>query len=81
MTTEITKKKKKIRHNEYYDTQEMFDDLYEKSQKGYKFNNLLDVIKDPRNIELAYRNIKKNKGSKTKGANKSTIIDLSLIHI
>ncbi len=76
MTTEITKKKKKIRHNEYYDTQEMFDDLYEKSQKGYKFNNLLDVIKDPRNIELAYRNIKKNKGSKTKGANKSTIIDI-----
>lgn len=41
MTTEITKKKKKIRHNEYYDTQEMFDDLYEKSKKGYKFNNLL----------------------------------------
>lgn len=76
MTTEITKKKKKIRHNEYYDTQEMFDDLYEKSQKGYKFNKLLEVIKDPRNIELAYRNIKKNKGSKTKGTNKSTIIDI-----
>lgn len=76
MTTEITKKKKKIRHNEYYDTQEMFDDLYEKSKKGYKFNNLLEVIKDPRNIELAYRNIKKNKGSKTKGTNNSTIIDI-----
>lgn len=26
MATEITKKKKKIRHNEYYDTQEIFDD-------------------------------------------------------
>ena len=76
MTTEIMKKKKKIRHNEYYDTQEMFDDLYDKSLKGYKFNNLLEVIKDPRNIELAYRNIKKNKGSKTKGTNKSTIIDI-----
>lgn len=70
------KKKKKIRHNEYYDTQEIFDDLYDKSQKGYKFKNLLEVIKDPRNIELAYRNIKKNKGSKTKGTNKSTIIDI-----
>lgn len=76
MTTKIMKKKKKIRHNEYYDTQEMFDDLYDKSQKGYKFKNLLEVIKDPRNIELAYRNIKKNKGSKTKGTNKSTIIDI-----
>ena len=76
MTTETTKKKKKIRHNEYYDTQEMFDDLYEKSKREYKFNNLLEVIKDPRNIELAYRNIKKNKGSKTKGTNKSTIIDI-----
>lgn len=76
MTTKITKQKKKIRHNEYYDIQEMFDDLYEKSKRGYKFNNVLEQIKDSRNIKLAYRNIKKNKGSQTKGTNKSTIIDI-----
>lgn len=66
-------KKQKLRNNEYYDTQEMFDDLYAKAKTGYKFHHLMELITSKQNIELAYRNIKKNKGSKTKGINDSTI--------
>jgi group II intron reverse transcriptase/maturase len=70
------KKKQKLRNNEYYDIQEDFDYLYEKSKDKYEFKDLLTLILDKRNIMLAYRNIKKNKGSKTKGVNKNTIIEL-----
>ena len=74
----MTTKKQKIRNNEYYNIQEMFDDLYDKSKnKKFKFKNLMQYILDERNIELAYRNIKKNKGSKTKGTNSKTIVDIS----
>lgn len=76
-TTEHAKKRNRIRNNEYYDTQDMFDDLYRKSCKGYTFNKLMELITDERNILLAYRNIKKNKGSKTKGTNTSTILDVA----
>lgn len=71
-----TKKKKKLRNNEYYDIQKVFDNLYDKSHKGNKFKDLIPIICDDKNILLAYRNIKKNKGSKTKGTNSSTIINL-----
>ncbi len=78
MTTEKnTKKKKKLRNNEYYDLQGMFDDLYEKSKRDYKFTKLLELITDDRNIQLAYRNIKRNKGSKTKGTNENTIVEIA----
>lgn len=70
------KKKQRLRNNEYYDIQQEFDDLYNKSKNGRKFKDLMTLICDERNILLAYRNIKKNKGSKTKGTNSSTIIDL-----
>lgn len=74
----MTSKKQKIRNNEYYNIQEMFDDLYDKSKnKKLKFKNLMQYVLDERNIELAYRNIKKNKGSKTKGTNSKTIVDIS----
>lgn len=75
MTTKL-KKKQKLRNNEYYDIQAMYDELYDKSTKNHCFKNLVDLITNEQNIMLAYRNIKKNKGSKTKGTNKSTIIDL-----
>ena len=80
MATKL-KKKQKLRNNEYYDTQDMFDDLYHKSKNknNYKFNKLMDLITDERNIELAYRNIKKNTGSKTSGANGHTIEDIAKI--
>lgn len=70
------KKKQKLRNNEYYDIQYDFDNLYEKSKRNSKFKNLLPLICDDRNILLAYRNIKKNKGSKTRGTNYSTIINV-----
>ncbi|WP_353093671.1 group II intron reverse transcriptase/maturase [Tissierella praeacuta] len=77
MTGKNTKKKKKLRNNEYYDLQGMFDDLYEKSKRNYNFTKLLELITDDRNIQLAYRNIKRNKGSKTKGTNENTIVEIA----
>ena len=47
-----------LRHAEYYGMQEIFDELYQKSQNGEVFNNLLDFILSKDNILLAYRNIK-----------------------
>lgn len=73
------KKKQKLRNNEYYDTQQMFDDLYDKSlnKSNYKFYKLMELIMSEANVELAYRNIKKNAGSKTAGTNKNTIDDIA----
>ena len=64
---------KKLRHLEYYDLQRTFDELYEKSQKGHKFSNLFEIIASDENIKLAYRNIKRNKGSKAAGVDGLTI--------
>lgn len=77
MTTKTKiKKKKALRHNEYYDMQNECDKLYEKGKRNFGFYNLMQYIKNPKNILLAYRNIKRNKGSKTKGTNNSTIVDI-----
>lgn len=70
------KKRQLLRNNEYYDIQKISDELYEKSLNGKKFDNLLSLILNEQNILLAYRNIKKNKGSKTKGTNENTIIEI-----
>ncbi|MEC2075038.1 group II intron reverse transcriptase/maturase [Metabacillus fastidiosus] len=70
------KKKQELRNNEYYDYQAELDKLYAQSKAGYKFRKLYDLIIDERNIKLAYRNIKKNYGSKTSGTNENTIIDI-----
>lgn len=78
MTTNWSAKKKRtLRHNEYYDMQEVFDQLYDDSKQGKNFNNLIELITDERNILLAYRNIKANKGSKTPGVNKTNIMDIA----
>lgn len=69
-------KKQKLRNAEYYDLTETFDKLYEKSNSGKIFSNLMELIASEENIRLAYRNIKKNKGSKTAGADNKTILDL-----
>ena len=63
----------KLRHNEYYNMQELFDKLYADSQQGKAFENLMEFITQPENIKLAYRNIKTNKGSNTSGTDKCTI--------
>lgn len=70
------KRVKKLRHNEYYDMQEIFDKLYADSKQGKKFENLMELIKSPENIKLAYRNIKRNSGSNTSGTDERTIKDI-----
>ena len=75
-TKERKLKKQKLRNNEYYGTQGTFDDLFAKSQSGYTFQDLMKVIESENNILLAYRNIKKNKGSKTRGTNSTNIVDI-----
>lgn len=76
MTNENEKKKSKLRNAEYYDIQQEFDELYKKSKKNCKFTDLLSIITSEENIKLAYRNIKKNHGSKTAGTDGKTIQDL-----
>lgn len=72
---------KTLRQNEYYDMQQIFDELYKMgSNKEYNFYNLMDFITSESNILLAYRKIKRNKGSKTAGTNKKTIIDIAEIN-
>ena len=47
--------------------QDIQDRLYMQSSKGTKFTHLMEIITSEKNILLAYRNIKKNSGSSTKG--------------
>ena len=65
-----------LRHAEYYGMQDTFDELYQKSQNGEVFENLMDLIVSRDNILLAYRNIKANKGSYTAGTDKKNITDI-----
>lgn len=76
MTTNKPKKKQKLRNNEYYSIQNQFDTLYEKSKSNTVFKDLVPLIISEQNIMLAYRNIKKNSGSHTRGVNSSTIVNL-----
>lgn len=73
--------KKKLRHNEYYGVQELLDNLYSQSQEGEKFYNLIELMATKENIRLAYRNIKRNTGSKTKGTDGITIKDLEKLNV
>lgn len=73
------KKRKKLRHNEYYNLQEIFDNLYARSQNDGKFKNLVEIIQNEENIRLAYKNIKRNAGSKTYGIDKLSIKDIKKI--
>lgn len=69
-------KQKKLRHLEYYDLEKCFDNLYERSKQGDVFTDLMELISSQENIRLAYRNIKRNKGSYTKGTDGMTIKDI-----
>ncbi len=53
-----------------------FDNLYAQSVNGQNFYDLMNIICSNENIRLAYRNIKRNTGSKTAGVNKLTINDI-----
>ena len=74
-------KKTSLRNNEYYSTQEIFDKLYKESKANKKFKNLMQLIVSEENIKLAYRNVRKNKGSKTGGTNHRDIRDISKMSI
>lgn len=65
-----------LRNNEYYGMQETFDMLYERSKNNHtKGLRLYEIITSKENILLAYRNIKTNKGSRTKGTDGLAIED------
>lgn len=57
--------------------QSVFDKLYEGSLAGREFRNLLEIVTTEENIKLAYRNLKRNAGSKTPGTDGKTIRDLA----
>lgn len=76
MTTTPKPKKQKLRNAEYYNLQGTFDKLYSDSRKGKCFTKLMPIILSEQNIRLAYRNLKKNSGSKTAGTDKKTIKNL-----
>jgi RNA-directed DNA polymerase len=72
-------KKDKLRFNEYYNMQNIFDELYHQSKNGNNFYKLMEIINLEQNIRLAFRNIRFNKGSKTAGVDKLNIKDLKNI--
>lgn len=68
-----------LRYNEYYNMQESFDWLYERSlNQCTKGINLYGIITSKQNILLAYRIIKSNTGSKTAGIDNLTIKDFKI---
>ena len=72
-------KKGKLRHAEYYDLTSVLDGLYAKSKANGTFTKLMPLIISEENILLAYRNIKRNKGSGTPGVDERTMRDLEKI--
>lgn len=77
MATNKALKKTKLRHAEYYGFQSIQDKLYADSGKGKEFKHLVELIILPQNIRLAYRNLKKNNGSRTAGTDNRTIGNLA----
>ena len=59
----------------YYDMSNVNDKLYAQSKNGNNFYKLYELIISENNILLAYRNIKKNTGSNTKGTDGKTVKD------
>ena len=57
--------------------QSVFDELYKNSLTKCEFKNLISIITTEENIRLAYRNLKKNAGSRTPGTDGKTIADLA----
>mgnify|MGYP002853521871 CR=1 FL=1 len=71
----------KYRSTDYYDLTKIFDELYENAKQGKKFTKLMPIIMSDENIELAFRTIKFNTGSKTAGVDKITIEDIKNLEI
>lgn len=64
------------KNRKYYDRVEFYEKLYRKSEDGVKFKRLMDRIRHPDNIMLAYRSIKGNKGSSIPSVDGTTIEDV-----
>nr|WP_240481992.1 group II intron reverse transcriptase/maturase [Enterococcus pernyi] len=80
MTNKISEKPLKIdklRHNEYYGTQEVYDGYYQRAKKREKFTDLMKDILSRDNLLLAFRNIKHNKGSMSPSLDKKTMKDVA----
>ncbi|MCS0824752.1 group II intron reverse transcriptase/maturase [Cytobacillus firmus] len=74
-------KKAKLRHIEYYSLQATLDELYSSSLNGNNFYNLVELMSKEENIRLAYRNIKRNKGSNTPGTDGRNITDIQNLSV
>ena len=61
--------------------QHVFDQLYSRSRNGNNFYKLVELMKKEENIQLAYRNIKRNMGSNTPGVDGKTIKDIKELTI
>jgi RNA-directed DNA polymerase len=72
----VSRVHRKSRNTETYAQTALFDRLHAQSKSGAKFRNLYDLVVSPENIKLAYRNIRKNKGSKTAGMDGKTMRSL-----
>ncbi len=57
--------------------QQTQDELYEMSLKGQVFTQLMDKIRSPENIKLAYSTIKKNKTRRHQDKNGGKGLDKS----
>lgn len=69
-------KQRKLRYNEYYDMQSVFDEIYANSKNGKIFTQLMDIVCCADSIKLAYRNVKGNDGSMTSGTDGFNICDI-----
>ena len=78
-TLKKSQKRNTLRHAEYYDLTATFDKLFADSKSGRVFTNLVEVISSRDNILLAYRELKRNKGSMTAGTDKLNIRDIEKI--
>lgn len=65
-----------LRHAEYYGMIQKYDFLYQQAKQKQSFKKLMPLIISEENILLAYRNIKRNKGSLTSACDK---VDIKLL--
>ncbi len=70
-----------LKYNEYYDMQNVFDELYKKSKENFKFTQLMDIILSENNILLAYRNIKTNGRGIIPGTDNQNIKNISKMQL
>lgn len=65
----------------YYDMTKVTDKLYAQSKNGNNFYKLYELIVSDNNVLLAYRNIKRNTGSNTKGTDGKTVKEYANISV